>query len=132
MTRPRTIYAAGGNGFAVPAASYRADEPTAGWYKFRLVRGGHPVAVRIWHGPPHCPDTGEEMDRSHRWQASANGRQIEVDRVWPACGRDPIDEAEAQHLIGLETWGRANAPDGPQANPHRPVDLLSAATPLPF
>lgn len=109
---------------------YRADEPTAGFYRYRLRAGAHPVGVRIWNGPPADPVTGELLDRSWRWQASVNGRAIDLDRVWPACGREPITEAEHDHLSGLETWGREHAPHGPQANPTQRIDMLSA--PLPF
>lgn len=106
------------------------EEPAAGFYRLRLRRGAVYSAIRIWSGPPHDPDTGEEMDRSWRWQAEANGKPIELDRVWPTCAKEPIDQAEYAHLLRTLEWGKTNAPRGPQANPHKPVDLLSA--PLPF
>ncbi len=107
-----------------------ADAPVAGFYKTKLSKGGHPVGVRIWFGPPLDPVTGEEMDRSHRWQAHANGRAIDLDRVWPFCGRHQIDEREYRYLAELQTWAERNAPDSPQANPHRRINPLTA--PLPF
>lgn len=105
-------------------------QPTPGFYKIRLTKGGHYVGVRIWFGPPHDPVTGEEMDRSWRWQASANGRYIEIDRVWPRCGRDPISQAEHDYLANLQSWAEVHAPNSPQADPRKPIDLLRA--PLPF
>lgn len=112
------------------AEGFSPDEPVAGFYRFRFRRGAHPVGIRIWFGPPHDPETGEEMDRSHRWQAEANGEYVELDRVWPRCAREPIDQGEHDHLVSLQRWGEENVPEGPQANPHKAVDLLTA--PLPF
>lgn len=112
------------------AEPIRPDVPVAGYYRMRLRKGGMHVAVRIWYGPPLDPETGEEMDRSWRFQAEINGRYDEIDRVWPTCAGDPIDEAEARYLIERQRWGEANAPDSPQANPHRKVNLLTAPIPL--
>lgn len=108
------------------AEPIRPDVPVAGYYRMKLRRGGMYVAVRIWHGPPHDPVTGEELDRSWRFQATINGEPAELDRVWPSCAGEPITEAEAAYLTNLQAWGREHAPDSPQANPHRKVDLLSA------
>lgn len=113
-----------------PAGSVDATEPTAGWFRFKLKSDGHPVGIYLWYGPPHDPETGEIMDRSWRWQARCNGEPIVLDRVWPGCAREPISEDEHDYLMGLHLWGKENAPDGPQAQPWRPIDLLSA--PLPF
>lgn len=105
------------------------DVPTEGWYRWKLTRGGHPVGVRIFYGQVRDPDTGEPLERWN-WQAEINDEPVDLYRVWPACAREPITEAEYRHLAELESWGRTHAPDGPQANPRRPIDLLSA--PLPF
>lgn len=106
--------------------AYDAAVPTAGYYRMRLVRGGIFVAVRIWHGPPHDPVTGDEMDRGWRWQATCNGKYIDLDRVWPKCGWEPIDEAEHDYLSRLQSWATKHAPSSPQADPTRRIDLLSA------
>lgn len=111
-------------------AAIRIDEPVPGYYRMRLRKGGMHVAVRIWHGPPNDPVTGEELDRSWRFQAEINGRYAEIDRVWPSCAGEPIDEAEARYLTERQRWGEENAPDSPQANPMKRVNLLTA--PLPF
>lgn len=106
------------------------DSPVAGYYRMRLVCGGCLVGIRIWFGPPRDPETGELLDRGWRWQATANGREIGLDRVWPVCAKDPISYAEHAYLTRLQEWGEENAPDSPQANPHRRADLLSAPIPL--
>ena len=108
---------------------YSVEQPTAGWYQISLVRGGPKVGIRIWNGPPKDPVTGEELDRSWRWQAEANGAPIDLDRVWPACGRAPIPEAEYAYLTKMAQWAARHAPDSPAANPRQPIDLLTAPIP---
>jgi hypothetical protein len=104
--------------------------PRAGFYRMRLRRRAHPVGIRIWHGPPHDPLTGEVMDRSWRWQATANNRPIDLDRVWPVCAREPIDEAEHDRLCARQAWGEAYAPGSPEANPMQSINLLTAPIPI--
>lgn len=106
--------------------------PTAGFYRMRLRSGGVYGAVRIWHGPPHDPVTGEEMDRSWRWQATFDGRDIDLDRVWPACGKEPVPESEYTRLLMQATWARENAPESAYADHRQKIDRLSKSTPLPF
>lgn len=115
---------------AEPFEGFDPDTPVVGFYRMRLRSGAVPVGIRVWFGPPKDPVTGEEMDRSHRWQAEANGAPIDLARVWPGCARDPVSPQEYAYLSTLQAWGEANAPDSPQADPTRPVDLLTA--PLPF
>lgn len=126
MSRDATPYAER-RPYVVPEGyGFNADKPIAGYYKTRLRSGAVPAGIRIWFGPPHDPDTGEEMDRGHRWQAHANGKYINLERVWPGCAREQINAAEYEYLCRLQEWGVENAPDGPQADPFRKVDLLKA------
>lgn len=128
MTRAALDYTAPGEGRAFEG--FDPDLPIAGWYKMRLRSGGVFVGVRVWFGAPLDPINGTELDRSHRWQATANGGYIDLDRAWPKCAGDPITEAEHDYLVKLQAWGEANAPASPQANPDKRVDFLTA--PLPF
>lgn len=105
------------------------DVPTPGCYRTRLRKGAHPVAVRIHYGQTPDPETGEPLER-WAWQATINGRPVDLYSVWPGCAREPISQAEHDHLVKLEQWGLEHAPDSPQANPHRPINHLTA--PLPF
>jgi hypothetical protein len=106
--------------------------PQAGWYRFRLRSGGIRGAVRIWHGPPHDPVTGEELDRSWRWQAEYLGEPIDFDRCWPTCASEPITEIDYNRLCLRADWARNHAPDSAYADPSRKHDALSAQSPLPF
>jgi hypothetical protein len=113
-----------------PRSGFNPDVPEAGFYRMRMRSGSVFVGIRIWFGPPHDPIDGTELDRSHRWQALANEREIDLTRVWPKCAADPIDAAEYAHLTRLQAWGEAHAPDSPQADPNKRIDFLTA--PLPF
>lgn len=108
------------------------DTPIEGYYRMRLRRGAVFVGIRIWYGPPHDPDTGEEMDRSWRWQALMNGTPIDLDRVWPQCANESVSEAEYKHLSRLQQWSIERAPESGFADPHRRIDPLSTQNPLPF
>lgn len=100
--------------------------PVAGFYRTKLRSGGVLVGIRLWHGAPHDPVTGDELDRSWRWQAECNGELIDFDRVWPACAGDPIGAAEYEYLSSLQAWGREHSPGSPEANPHKAVNWLTA------
>jgi hypothetical protein len=128
MTRGRLDYSE--RRAPVVGQGFDADVPVAGFYRMSLVKGGVKVGIRIWFGPPLDPVDGSELDRSHRWQATANGKYISLERVWPKCADDPVDQAEHDYLAGLQKWGEAHAPTSPQANPNQPVNMLTA--PLPF
>ena len=118
---------------AAPAGKFVGfdpDRPIAGFYRMRLRSGAAFCGIRIWYGPPHDPVTGEELDRSWRWQAEANGEAIDFDRAWPKCAGSPINAAEYHHLCSVQEWARENAPDSALADPHRRADPLE--TPLLF
>lgn len=97
--------------------------PVAGHYRRRLVRGGPWVPVRIWYGPPADPETGEELDRSPRWQAQVGDEIRDGVEEWPSCCNNPIDAAEWRYLMAERDWCREFAPDEPAANPTKPIDL---------
>lgn len=104
----------------------RIDAPVAGYYRWRFRRGAPDVGICLWHGPPHEPWTGEEMDRAPRWQATANGKDIDFDRVWPQCAGEPIPEAEYRYLLSRAEWAAENDPNDPFASVREPVDWLNS------
>lgn len=128
--RDATPYAAGRAWTAPVGYGVSAEAPVTGFYRMRMRANSHYVGVRIWFGQPLDPVTGERLDRSLRWQAEVNGRYMELDRVWPACATDPIEQAEYEHLKGLQDWASDHAPQSALADPRRPLDLLTA--PLVF
>jgi len=126
MSRADLIYATA-TAPQVHADGFDPDTPVAGYYRMRLRSGGVFVAIRVWFGAPpnheHAddPTTGRVLDRSHRWQATANGEIIPLDHVWPQCADEPIDEAEARRLVKLQRWGEAEGHDV-VADPTRRAD----------
>lgn len=115
---------------SVQREGFDPDVPIAGWYRFKLVSGGVFVAVKIWFGAPLDPIDGTELDRAPRWNAIADGAPIDLARVWPKCAAEPIEQAEVKYLADRKAWAERAAPDSPQADPRRRIDLLTA--PLPF
>lgn len=102
-------------------------EPVAGYYRRRLVKGGVWMPVKLWFGPPLDPETGEELDRSWRWQAMDGDKLVagdaEIQDVWTRCCREPINATEYFYLVADRAWCRENAPHLPEASPHKPIDL---------
>lgn len=113
---------------------YDANSPIAGYYRVRLRSGGAAAAARLWYGPPLDPITGEELDRSHRWQVEVNGKTYGEDvvfsRIWPKHADQQITEDDYRLLCAKAQWAEQHAPNSAIANPHRRVDFLTA--PLPF
>lgn len=115
---------------AAPSTGFDPDVPKTGLYQMRLVSGGVFVPVKIWFGAPLDPVTGEELDRAPRWQATANGEPIPLERVWPKCADAPIDRGEFEYLTERQAWAAKNAPDSVFANPKRRIDFLTSPTPF--
>lgn len=123
------------------------NEPQSGYYWRRFVRGGVKVPVHIWHGAPIDPVTGEELERSHRWQARIGGGVIgktitdetEILETWISCAGNPITQAEYDVMIGKtrETaLGDVYTADiteqsPPEDDPYQAVDLRSKRPILP-
>lgn len=131
MRRDATPYAERRE-WVAPAGYGVSLEPQAGFYRTKLRSGSIIGGVHIWHGPPFDPDTGEEMDRSWRWQAKFDGEPIDIDRVWPVCAGSPISEEEYRRLVARREWAKQHAPASAYAEPGRKYDPLSSSTPIPF
>jgi hypothetical protein len=108
------------------------SQPVEGFYRMRLSRGSVAVGIKLWFGAPHDPITGEELDRSWRWQALADDEPIDLERVWPQCAAEPIAEAEYRRMVARKAWAREHAPDSAYAETGRRLDPLSLNNPLPF
>jgi hypothetical protein len=115
------------------AGATDVSKPEAGFFRVKLSSRSVAVGVRIHYGPPLDPVTGEELDRSWRWQAEVNGEPYgDFDRVWPACAGEPISEQRYREYCERQRWARENAPQSAYANPKRRYDPLSNQEPLPF
>ena len=101
----------------------RPDEPQAGFYKTKMVRGGPWVPVRLWYGEPLDPETGERLDRSPRWQCLVGQDWRDPFATWPRCCDRPISADEYRFLIDDADWCKKFAPQEPPANPGAAIDL---------
>lgn len=128
-----TPYANRASGPVDVSGAVDVSRPVEGYFRHKLRSGGVYVGIQIAYRPPLDPVTGEEMDRSWRWQAFANGKLIEdFDQVWPACAVDPIGADEYQTYCNRQRWAEQHAPASAYADPRKRVDPLSSNNPLPF
>lgn len=132
MSRGSTSYSGAEARTVIVDGAVDVTEPVAGFYRCRLGSGSVWAGVYLWHGPPLDPVTGEELDRSWRWQAAWNGEPVPFDTVWPKCAADPITPAEYRRFIATQRWAREHAPDSSYAERGRRHDPLSTREPLPF
>ena len=105
------------------------ETPVPGCYEVRLVRGGPPVALRIWLGPPLDPATGAEVpERGVRWQCQLNGNElVPIEDWWPGCARRPINRAEHDRIARASlTMDRAAI----FYDPRRRINRLTAPPPF--
>lgn len=107
------------------------SNPEPGLFRIRLVKGGPWVAARITHGPARDPVTGESLDRSPMWVGEIAGKPTGpaapcphaagIFQIWERG--EPITIAEYRHLCAVKDHADRYAPDMPEANPRRPIDL---------
>lgn len=101
----------------------RVDQPEAGHFKLRMVRGGPWVAAEI------------ECDAQGVWSATIDGeRQSGGAHTDPALAEGvfriwhyghAIDASEHAYLVERARWARIHAPDSPEANPTLPIRVGS-------
>jgi hypothetical protein len=118
--------------------------PTPGFYAMSLTRGGPRVAVRIWFG--HAVIDGDEQDRGDDWRCEIDGRcdfierdrdtgykcrvALPVDRAWPLCAKQPIEESEYRYLVAHARWAKQHQPYHPKSSPQQAVDFNTMPTPF--
>lgn len=117
-----------GQAATAAAFAFDPDTPVTGCYRIRQVKGGPPVALRIWLGFAIDPATGEEVaERGMRWQCTLNGERVPVEDYWPGCARDPIAPAEHDRIV---RESRTMDADSHFYDPRRRIDPLTAPTPF--
>lgn len=105
---------------------WSADALEEGYYRIRRNAGSVWRPIAIWFGPPLDPVTGEELERSWRWQILFCGRFIwDESLVWPYCKGEPIDRAEYDYLIARLQHAERD-PRDPYAHPTGRVDWLTS------
>jgi hypothetical protein len=119
-----------------------ADALVEGYYLIQRRRARRvDVPVRIWFGAPIDPDTGDEMDRSHRWQIEIAGVLFDqpltfggitisaVTEFWPAIVREQIDEADYRFRIARAEWAQEFDPEDALGSPGGKINAMTARLP---
>lgn len=104
------------------------DEPQAGWYKRRMVKGGVYVPAKIWLFSETDIGTGELLD-DEIFQCEIDGQRADPQEQWSYLASNPITEAEFNYLTALREHAVRHEPDHPMSDPRQAVDWLRA--PLP-
>ncbi len=101
-----------------------ASHPIAGHYRTKLAAYAVWSPVRIWHGPPADPVTGELLDRSPRWQATIRGEPYDGDviELWTRCAGNPISRVEYDYQVAMHAHATEHEPDMPEAAPKSRID----------
>lgn len=114
-------------------APRRMDRPEPGYWLMRLVRNGPRMPAAIfWHettGEPGEPENTMHGTRPRFLSAMIAGKVVALDDVWLRRG-DTITKAEYDFRVADAEWSRQHALDEPQAQPHKPINYMTA--PLPF
>lgn len=105
-----------------------SEEPEAGFFKRRLVKGGPFVPARIWLYSPTDPETGD-LCGDEVLQCEVDGQYRDPEQEWSWLCGNPITEAEFNHLTALRQWSEQHAPTEPYASPRQPVNWLAVPTP---
>lgn len=110
------------------------------FYRVRYTRGGAWCGLKVWFGPPVDPDTGDELDRSWRWQVEFNGRLSDEPERWllhfnhdgtPVIAGNETTAADYRYLAELHSWATKYAPSDPYADPRKKIDM-NAIEPIKF
>ena len=99
-----------------------ADPLIEGYYLVALHMAGRvSIPVRVWFGAPVDAETGDELDRSPRWQIQIGFQLLEdeplriggiwfrdLSDVWPTCQKNPIDAVDWQYRLARAEWATDN------------------------
>lgn len=103
------------------------DQPHAGFFQRRLVKGGPFVPARIWLHQD-IGDDGELLD-DEVLRCEINGEPADADEAWSYLCSAPISEAQFNYMTARGQWASFYAPTEAAANPRRPIDWNSMQPP---
>jgi hypothetical protein len=108
----------------------RVDQPEAGHYQRRLVKGGPQVGVIIYLACPMDPFYGHPLERSRHLLCKVNGEDADAMDQWTWVAGSRISEAEYRYLLADAAHAMEFRPTAPRANPQKKIDWLTVE--LPF
>lgn len=103
------------------------DEPRAGFFQRRLVKGGPFVPARIWLHQDIGAD-GELLD-DEVLRCEINGEPADPEEAWSYLCSAPISEERFRYLTARGEWSSFYAPTEAAANPRQPIDWNSMQPP---
>ena len=103
------------------------EEPQAGYYRRRLVKGGPFVPVRIWH--EGARDENGDLIEDERTLCSVDGRLVDAADHWTYCADNPVTESEFEYLTRVSNYAKARDPREPLASPRKKINPLSFPIP---
>jgi hypothetical protein len=89
------------------------DQPVAGYYRRRLVKGGPWVPVEI------APYGGEFT----ALVATVGGVHADLFDTWTSCAGQPISKADYDYMMAVKEWADEHAPCAPEARPYKRVEI---------
>ncbi len=101
--------------------------PEPGWYRMSLTRDGVDVPVKVWETGERDPETGDPLEditlhvAVNNVENRADKLDFHLERV--ALYGTPITEEEYRFMVDDVAWAETHEPEGPKANPRKPVDL---------
>ena len=104
------------------------EDPQAGWFKCKMVKGGPWVPARIWLYQP-CDEETEDLVGDEILQCEINGKFADVEQAWLRLCHNPITQQEFNFMTADAAWSETYAPHEPKANPRERVDWLLSPIP---
>lgn len=108
----------------IPPGMKYQDEPQSGFYKTKLVKGGHWVPARIWRETEKDFETDKPtgFDVVH---CEVDGKRRNPLQQWDGLARYPIPQKEYDYLVKNAAWSKQYDPNSSAANPSRPINWLT-------
>jgi hypothetical protein len=100
------------------------NDPRPGWYKCRLVAGGPMAPAKIWLR--QLMRDGE-LTADEEVCCEIGGERFNVYEVWLQLCENPISRMEYAHMTRVREW--AAGTNQPEADPRKPIDLLTVKAP---
>ncbi len=112
-------------------AARQIARPAPGFWLLRQVKGGPlvPAAIVVLRTTAEPDEPDNIMDRSPFIAAFIAGEPVGLDDVWFRRG-EAITKREYEFRVADLRWAQQHAPDEPQAQPRKRIDLMTARMPF--
>lgn len=101
------------------------DDPFAGWFQTRLIKGGPWVPARSYLRQSVDPDTGELLE-PEELVCEVRGKVRDINRWWGRLMTTPISRQAYEAMLEAIERAGSEDPTNPILNPTQPIDLRRA------